>query len=182
MSETVGYARVSTRDQHIEPQLDKLKAKGVTRLFQEKVSGVDRDRPELNKMLDYVRSGDTLVVTKIDRIARSTKHLLDITELLQNKGVTLKILNINLDTSNPAGKMMLTMLGAIAEFERDLLLERQKDGIEKAKQLGKYTGRKPTARAKSDQVKELLAKGYKKTQVAKELGISVASVYRIISD
>lgn len=182
MSETVGYARVSTREQHIEPQRDKLREAGVTRLFQEKVSGVDRDRPELNRMLEYGRSGDTLVVTRIDRIARSTKHLLDITELLKDKGVTLKILNINLDTSNPAGKMMLTMLGAIAEFERDLLLERQKGGIEKAKQLGKYTGRKPTARAKAEQVKELLAKGYKKTQIAKELEISVASVYRILAD
>ena len=182
MSELVGYARVSTRDQNLDSQLDKLNEAGVKKTFKEKVSGVDRDRPELQKMLEYVRSGDTLVITKIDRIARSTKHLLEITDLLKEKGVELKILNINLDTSTPTGKLMLTMIGAIAEFERELLLERQKDGIEKAKQQGKYTGRKPTARAKAEQVKELLDKGYKKTQVAKELGIGLASVYRILKD
>lgn len=182
MSQTVGYARVSTREQNLDSQLEQLEKAGASRIFQEKLSGVDKDRPELKQLLDYVRSGDTVAIAKIDRIARSTKHLLEITEQLQVKGVELKILNINLDTSTPTGKLMLTMIGAIAEFERELMLERQRDGIEKAKQAGKYKGRKATARAKSEQVKELLYKGYTKQKTADELEIGIASVYRIARD
>jgi len=175
----IGYARVSTTDQKLEVQLDQLKALGVTRIYQEKASGADAERVELAAMLDYVREGDTVVACKLDRLARSTAHLLSIVETLKGKGVTLKVLNIDLDTATPTGKLMLTMLAAIATFEREMMLERQRDGIQKAKEAGVYVGRKPTAKAKSAVVMELLGKGKTKEAVALELKIGVASVYRI---
>lgn len=179
---TVGYARVSTTDQKLEVQLDALKKVGVDKVYQEKASGADSDRVELAAMLDYIREGDVVVCCKLDRIARSTKHLLDIVETIKAKGASLKILNIDLDTNTPTGKLMLTMLGAIATFEREMMLERQIDGIAKAKEAGRYTGRKPTAKAKSADVAELLGQGMTKEGVAAKLGIGVASVYRIAKE
>ncbi len=178
----IGYARVSTTDQDLDVQLEALKQAGTERIYQEKVSGVKKDRPELVAMLDYVRDEDTVIVTKLDRIARSTKHLLEIVDQLQDKGVSFKVLNIDLDTSTPTGKLMLTMLGAIATFEREMMLERQAEGIAVAKQKGKYKGRKPTAREKTPQVIELLERGMTKQAIADQLGIGVASVYRIIKE
>jgi len=181
MGEVVGYARVSTSDQSLEVQLEQLNADGADRVYREKISGVRADRPALNEMLDYVRSGDTVVCCKLDRIARSTKNLLEIVEQLEAKGVSFKVLNINLDTSTPTGKLMLTMLGAIATFEREMMLERQAEGIATTKQEGRYTGgRKPTAMAKAQEVIELLAQGMTEAAVARQLNIGVASVYRII--
>lgn len=178
----VGYARVSTTDQNLEVQLDALNKLGMDRIYQEKASGADCDRVELAAMLDYVREGDTVVACKFDRLARSTRHLLEIVDRLTAKGVTLKVLNIDLDTSTPTGKLLLTMLAAIAAFERDMMLERQADGIAKAKEKGRYTGRKPTARAKSSEVVALLSQGMTKDAVASKLGIGVASVYRIAKE
>lgn len=178
----IGYARVSTKDQNLDAQIELLQQAGVERLFQEKASGVKEDRPELVKMLDWVREGDTVIVCKLDRIARSTKHLLSIVETLEKKGVAFRVLNINLDTSTPTGKLMLTMLGAIATFEREMMLERQMEGIREAKKKGKYLGRKPTARAKSTQIFNLLKDGKTKQAIADELGIGIASVYRIINE
>ncbi len=175
----IGYARVSTEDQHLEMQLTQLQAAGVERIYKEKISGVQQDRPELVAMLDYVREGDTVVSAKLDRIARSTRHLLEIVEVLEKKGVAFRVLNINLDTATPTGKLMLSMLAAIGQFEREMMLERQREGIARAKQAGAYKGRKPTARAKSDQVVELLRQGMTRNAVARETGIGVASVYRI---
>ena len=137
MGEIVGYARVSTTGQDLTTQVEQLNFTGIDKLFQEKASGVKEDRSALNEMLSYVRSGDTVVVCKLDRIARSTHHLLDIVERLEKKGVAFKVLNINLDTSTPTGKLMLTMLGAIATFEREMMLERQAEGIAKAKKDGR---------------------------------------------
>jgi DNA invertase Pin-like site-specific DNA recombinase len=176
----IGYARVSTEDQHLDAQLEQLHQAGCKKIYKEKASGVKVDRPQLAAMLDYVREGDTVVACKLDRIARSTKHLLEIVETLERKGVAFRVLNINLDTSSPTGKLMLTMLGAIATFEREMMLERQREGIAKAKEKGKYKGRKPTAREKAGQVVKLIAEGRTKDAVAKELGIGVASVYRIV--
>ncbi|ABL01262.1 recombinase family protein [Pelobacter propionicus] len=178
----IGYARVSTSGQSLEVQLDQLQAAGCERLYQEKISGADSARPELAIMLDYVRQNDVVVVCKLDRLARSTKHLLEIVEVLEGKGVALRILNINLDTGTPTGKMMLTMLAAIGQFEREMMLERQRDGIAKAKEEGKYKGRKATARAKSGEVANLLVEGKTKEAIAAELGIGIASVYRISKD
>jgi DNA invertase Pin-like site-specific DNA recombinase len=178
----VGYARVSTQDQNLEAQLKLLNDAGVAKIFQEKASGVKEDRPQLAAMMEYVREGDTAVVCKLDRIARSTKHLLTIAETLEKKGVEFKVLNINLDTSTPTGKLMLTMLGAIATFEREMMLERQIEGIREAKEKGMYKGRKPTARNMSVEVMSLLEQGLTKQSVADKLGIGVASVYRISKD
>ena len=175
----IGYARVSTEDQHLEMQLAQLREAGTERIYQEKISGVRTDRPELMALLDYVRDGDIVICCKLDRIARSTRHLLEVVEVLEKKGVAFRVLNINLDTSTPTGKLMLSMLAAIGQFEREMMLERQREGITLAKKAGAYKGRKPTARAKSELVLSLLDQGKTKEAVAKEIGIGIASVYRI---
>ncbi|MEE9707232.1 recombinase family protein [Aeromonas veronii] len=144
----VGYARVSTGGQSLEVQLRALAE--CNKVFQEKVSGASDDRPQLTLLLDYVKEGDVMMVTKLDRLARNTRHLLEISEFLQHKQVALRILNLGIDTSTPTGKLMLTMIGAIATFERELMLERQAEGIELAKRRGVYKGRKPTAMAKGN--------------------------------
>lgn len=177
----VGYARVSTISQSLDVQLDQFHQAGVEKIFQEKASGARSDRPELANMLDFVREGDQVVCCKLDRIARSTRHLLEIVESLESKGVGFRVLNIDLDTKSPTGKLMLTMLGAMAAFEREMMLERQAEGIARAKSEGRYKGRKPTARAKADQVKQLASEGVQKQAIADQLGIGVASVYRILA-
>ena len=175
----IGYARTSTTEQNIEPQVEALKAAGCDRVYQEQRSGVDASRPELLAMIDYVREGDVVCCTKLDRIGRSTKDILDILAKLEAKGVSFRCLNINLDTATPTGKMMITMLAAVATFEREIMLERQKEGIASAKLKGVYTGRKPTAMNQAAEVKALLASGMTKQAVADRLNIGVASVYRI---
>ncbi len=180
--ETIGYARVSTTEQNLTPQLEQLQAAGCKKVFQEKISGVKRDRPELAALLDYVREGDVVVICKMDRMARSTSHLLEIVELFNKKGVVFKVLNINFDTSDPTGKLMLTMLAAIGQFEREMMLERQREGIQIAKAAGKYKGRKPTARDKAGEVNRLLGEGLSKAKVAEKLSIGIASIYRIVGE
>ncbi|MGF1628538.1 MAG: recombinase family protein [Kiloniellaceae bacterium] len=181
----VGYARTSTLDQKasIEAQVRDLTAAGCEKLFAEQVSSVDVERREkLSQALDFIREGDTLVVTRLDRLARSVAHLLAITDALKDKGANLRILNMGIDTSTPTGKLMLTVLGGIAEFEREIMLERQREGIAKAQAAGKYKGRKPTARAKADQVLALKQQGVGPTAIAEQLRIGRASVYRILAD
>lgn len=185
MSSTlVGYARTSTTEQRagLEAQHRDLRAAGCTKLFTEERSAVATQRPELDRALDYVREGDTLVVTKPDRLARSTADLLAIAKRLEAEGVTLRILSMNVDTSTPTGKLMLTLLGGIAEFERDLMLERQREGIAKAKAEGRYRGRAPTARRKAQDVLRLRAEGLTGDAIAAKLGIGRASVFRILRD
>ena len=143
-------------------------------------SGAKDDRPELQAMLEFVREGDTVFVTKLDRLARNTRHLLEISEYLQEKGVALNILNIGINTATPTGKLMLTMIGAIATFEREMMLERQAEGIALAKLKGKYKGRKATARNQSKEVIELLEKGLSKPEISRQLGIGITSIYRIV--
>lgn len=181
MSLLIGYARTSTIDQQagLEAQLRALEDAGCKKIFQEQVSSVAR-REELERALDYLRDGDTLVVTKLDRLARSTSHLLSIAETIQNKGANLQILDLQLDTSTPTGKLLFTMIGAIGQFERELMLERQREGIEKAKREGKYRGRKPTARAKANEVLKLKTEGVGAMEISRRLGIGRASVYRIL--
>lgn len=174
----VGYARVSTVGQSLEAQLKALQ--DCEKVFQETISGSKDDRSQLKSMLEFVREGDTVVVTKLDRLARNTRHLLEIAEYLQRKRVSLKILNLGIDTSTPTGKLMLTMIGAIATFERELMLERQAEGIAIAKAKGKYKGRKPTAMAKEDEVLGLLDEGLPKAEAARRVGISISSVQRIL--
>ncbi|MBT0958364.1 recombinase family protein [Alphaproteobacteria bacterium KMM 3653] len=181
----VGYARTSTLDQKagLEGQERELIAAGCERLFIEQVSSVDvRAREELAEALTFVREGDTLVVTKLDRLARSVAHLLEVLDTLTDRGAALRILNMGIDTNTPTGKLMLTVLGGVAEFEREIMLERQREGIAKAKAAGKYRGRKATARAKSEEVLKLHREGVGGTQIAKRLEIGRASVYRILSE
>ncbi len=181
----IGYARTSTLDQKagLEAQIRELEATGCEKLFVEQVSSVDvAARERLAEALDFMREGDTLIVTRLDRLARSVPHLLEILARLAAKGSSLRILAMGVDTSTPTGKLMLTILGGIAEFEREIMLERQREGIAKAKAAGKYQGRKPTARARAKEVLELHRAGAGATEIAKSTGIGRASVYRILSD
>lgn len=181
----IGYARTSTIDQTagLEAQTRDLSAAGCERIFEEQVSSVDVAKREgLAEALTFAREGDTLVVTKLDRLARSVAHLVDLLAQLEAKGVALRILAMGIDTSTPTGKLMLTILGGVAEFEREIMLERQREGIAKAKAEGKYKGRAPTARSKGDEVLALYQQGVGGTEIAKKLGIGRASVYRIINE
>lgn len=178
----IGYARTSTTDQKagLEAQQRDLLQAGCVKLFCEEVSAVGTTRPELERALDYSREGDTIIVTKPDRLARSTTDLLGIAKRLEARGVTLRILSMNIDTATPTGKLMLTLLGGIAEFERDLMLERQREGIAKAKAEGKYRGRAPTAREKAGDVVRLKGDGLTADEIAAKLSIGRASVFRIL--
>ena len=175
----VGYARTSTIDQDagLEAQHRDLSAAGVEKLFSEQVSSVAQ-RPQLAAALDFVREGDVFVVTKLDRLARNVGDLVEITRRLEAKGVALRILQLNLDTSTPTGKLMLNMMGSIAQFERELMLERQREGIAKAKAEGKYRGRQATI--DTAKIRELVNLGIPKAKIAKQMGISRDSVYRAL--
>src|SRR5215831_10788167 len=177
----VGYARTSTSEQiaGFDAQLKELRQIGCEEIFQEQVSSV-AERKELERALQFVRKSDTLVVTKLDRLARSVRDLINIVDKIHKKGVALKIHNMNLDTSTPTGKLMLNMLGSIAQFEREIMLERQREGIAKAKGEGKFKGRKPTARAKTDRILELHKEGISSAEIAHRLEIGRASVYRVL--
>jgi DNA invertase Pin-like site-specific DNA recombinase len=179
----IGYARTSTVDQKagLSGQHRDLEAAGCTKIFSEEISSVAAHRGQLEAAIDFAREGDTFIVTKLDRLARSVAHLLDITGRLTAKGVSLRIISMQMDTSTPTGKLMLTMLGGIAEFERELMLERQKEGIAKAKADGKYKGRKPTAMAKKDQIIKLRNDGLTIAAIVEQTGVSRSSVHRIIA-
>ena len=176
----IGYARTSTVEQEagFEAQQRDLKVAGCTKMFGEQVSSVSV-REQLDAALDYLRDDDVLVVTKLDRLARSMRDLLDIVARIEAKGASLRILAMNLDTTTATGKLMLNVFGSVAEFERSMMLERQRGGIAKAKTEGKYRGRVPTARAKADDVRRLLAVGVGASDVAAQLGMSRSSVWRI---
>src|SRR5262249_8251175 len=177
----IGYARSSTIDQEAgyQAQIRALKAAGCEKVFAEQVSSVAQ-RPELETAIDYLREGDVLVITKLDRLARSVAHLVAIGERLDAKDVSLKVLEQAIDTSTPTGRLMFNMLGAIAQFERELMLERQREGVAKAKAEGKYKSRAPTARAKAPEVQQLHKDGVGATEIARRLQISRASVYRVL--
>ncbi len=175
----VGYARVSSVGQSLDVQLEKLAAAGCERVYQEKVSGTSTNgREQLAELLRYVREGDEVVITKLDRLGRSLADLLDITNQLAANGVSLRVLDQNLETRTPQGKLMFSMLGAFAEFETALRKERQMEGIAKAKADGKYTGRPKTIDEQA--IRDALKAGDKSpTVIAKELGIGRATAYKI---
>ena len=181
----VGYARTSTTDQDagLAAQGRDLTAAGCTKVYAEQVSSVAR-RDRLAAALDFVRDGDVLVVTKPDRLARSTADLLGIVDKLTGKGVGLVVLSMGgerLDTRNPTSKLMLTILAAVATWERDIMLERQREGIAKAKDDGKYRGRVPTAMRQAAEVRRLRDDGMVPSDIAKHLGMARASVYRALA-
>ena len=180
----VGYARTSTAEQEagLEGQERDLKAAGVERVYAERISSV-APRAQLKECLGFLRTGDALVVTKPDRLARSTIELLQIEADLSRRGVGLVVLSMGgerLDTRNPTSKLMLTILAGVATWEREIMLERQREGIAKAKAEGKYQGRAPTAMRQAGEVARLKAAGVTPTEIAKRLGMSRMSVYRAL--
>lgn len=180
----VGYARTSTLEQvaGFESQIKELEKAGCEKIYQEQVSSVSK-RDELQNALDFVREGDSFMITKLDRLARSVVDLLEITRVLEKKKVSLKVLNLGMDTHTPTGKLMLTMLGGVAQFEREIMLERQREGIAKAKAQGKYKGRKPLSDGiKQEIIRLVREEKCSKVSVAKQLNIGEASVYRTLKE
>ncbi len=177
----IGYARTSTADQiaGLDAQVQALNAIGCDKVFQERVSSVS-ERAQLDAALDYVRDGDTIVVTKLDRLARSVADFLTIDAAVKAKGASLRVLDLSLDTGSASGRLTLNLFASIAQFEREIMLERQREGIVKAKAEGKYKGRKPTARAKSETVLAMHKEGVRPVDIARQAGIGRASVYRIL--
>jgi DNA invertase Pin-like site-specific DNA recombinase len=181
MMAVYGYARVSTLEQDLSIQEDALLASGCEIVRSEKVSGTStQGRAELRNLLDFVRPGDELVITRIDRLARSIGDLQTIVNELNDKHVTLRATEQPIDTKSAAGKAFLSMLGVFAEFETNLRKERQTEGIQKAKERGVYKGRKPSI--DREEVVSLKAQGFGASKIAKELGIGRASVYRVLGE
>ena len=181
MMTTVGYARVSSIGQDLAVQLEKLK--GCDKVFREKKSGVDGGRPELKACLEYLREGDTLLVTKLDRLARSTPDLYRIVSELVQRGVAFKVVDDpSIDTSTRTGKLIMGILALIAEFENDIRRERQQDGINKAKAEGVRFGPKPLLTSQVVKtIKELRADGATVSEIMRRMKLSKASIYRALS-
>lgn len=180
----IGYARTSTEDQQagFEAQLVELKEYGCERTYQEQVSAV-ATRKQLDSALDMLRTGDKLVVTKLDRLARSVMHMGDILQQIEAKGAGLVILSLGserVDTSTATGKLILNMMVSVAQFEREMMKERQVEGIKRAQAEGKYKGRVPKAMQQADKVKALVQAGVIRVQVMDQLGMSKASFYRCL--
>jgi len=178
----VGYARVSTIGQSLDVQLSKLTKFGCDEIFKDKHTGTTADRPELKECRKYVRKGDSLVITKLDRLARSTFHLTQIAEELKQKCVDLIVLDQNIDTSTPTGKLLFNVLASIAEFETEIRKERQMEGIAKAKEKGVQFGRKPKMRNQEiEEMRQARNNGRKITELMAMYSISKATVYRLLT-
>ncbi len=174
----VGYARVSTKDQSLDIQTDELTKHGCERLFTDKATGTTTDRDGLNELLSFVRHGDTIVVSRLDRFARSLPDLFKMLDQLATKGVNFQCLHQSIDTSSSTGKLTLAVLGAVAEFENDLRKERQREGIEKAKAKGVYKGRQATIDV--DTIRRLKGDGLGASAIAREMGINRSTVYKLL--
>ena len=182
----IGYARTSSLEQiaGFEAQLEQLEAYGCERIYKEQVSSV-ASRQQLDTAIDHLRAGDKLVVCKLDRLARNVTHMGKLLEEIEAKGAGLVILSLGserVDTTTATGKLILNMMVSVAQFELEMMLERQKEGIAKAKGQGKYKGRKPTAREQADKVLALKAAGVPRQNIQDQLGISRASYYRIVAE
>jgi DNA invertase Pin-like site-specific DNA recombinase len=180
---TVGYARVSSTGQDLTVQIEKLEGAGCEKIFKEKRSGVDAGRPELKRCLDYLREGDTLLVTKIDRLARSTSDLYRIVSTLAEKGAAFKVTDDpTIDTTSRTGRLIMGILALIAEFENDIRRERQMDGIKKARERGTQFGRKPLLVAETvEKIRKLRKAGKTVPEIMRQTQLSKASVYRALS-
>jgi DNA invertase Pin-like site-specific DNA recombinase len=183
----VGYARTSSLGQvaGLEAQERELQAAGCTKVFREQVSSV-AERSQLEQALDYVRDGDQFVCTKLDRLARSVGDLLAIVGRLETKKVSLRVLSMSgaqpLDTSTATGRLMLAVIGAVGQAERETMLERQREGIAKAQREGRYKGRAPTVRRQAAEIIRLRGTGVTPSEIARRLGIGRASVYRVLAE
>lgn len=180
----VGYARVSTREQNPEAQTDALEAAGCEKVFVEHASGVLARRPVLDEALGYLRSGDTLVVVKLDRLGRSVRNLKEVADALQRRGVGLKALSQGIDTTTPGGRLFFHMLAAIAEFEHDLIVERTQDGLAAARARGrKGGGRVKMSPTKAAQARAMYdAREHTVAQIAETFGVSRGTIYRHLSE
>ena len=179
----IGYARVSTADQNLERQLDLLEQYGVEMIFQEKRTGTKRDRPELNRLLSHVAEGDTVVIESLSRLGRSTRDLLELVDLFQKKGVQLVSLKEQLDTGTPTGKLLFTLMSALAQFERDVIAERTKEGLRAARARGRKGGRPRCDQHKLRQALKLYEAGQHTLAEIEELtGIKKSTLYRACRD
>lgn len=175
----IGYVRVSTQDQNLELQREALTKAGCKKVFEDKVSGMRAERPGLAKALEMLRESDTLVVWKLDRLGRSVKQLVNLVEELHKRGVQFKSLTDAIDTSTPSGRFFFHVMASLAEMERELIVERTRAGLDIARQLGRKGGRKPKMTgSKIESAKKLLANGVPPKEVAKNLGVSVPTLYR----
>lgn len=177
----VGYARVSTQDQNLNMQVDALKTYGAQRIYEEKISGTKKERPQLDEMLSYIRQGDTVVVWKLDRIGRSFKNLIEIVNGFGESGVNFVSLKENIDTFSATGKLVFNLFASLAEFERDMIVERTKAGLNSARARGRKGGRPSKS---DDDVKLALkmydSKDYTITEITTLTGVSKATLYRYV--
>jgi DNA invertase Pin-like site-specific DNA recombinase len=181
MSWKIGYARVSTEDQDLGMQIEALKGVGCEEVFEEQMSGARRDRPVLARMLERIRKGDTLVVWKTDRLARSLSHLLEVVEALNARGVNFQSITEGFDTTTPGGKAFFQICGTMAELERNLIQERVMSGLKKARAEGRIGGRPKTDREKVTQALAMVGGGMSITLAAKAAHISRSTLYRAIN-
>ncbi|MFM1786417.1 MAG: hypothetical protein RL228_367 [Actinomycetota bacterium] len=178
----IGYSRVSTTDQNPESQSDALRLAGAVHIFSDVFTGTKASRPEFDKALEYLRSGDTLMVTRLDRLGRSAKDLLSIAETLKNRGIELRVIEQNIDTTTAEGRLFFTIISAFAEFEHSLIVSRTKDGLAAARARGRVGGRKPVMNsARSETARAMYADGKPVSQIAEVLGVSRPTVYRVLA-
>ena len=183
MKTKIGYIRVSTQEQNIIRQEVLMEALGVDEVYIDRMSGKDANRPELQKMMEYVRKGDTVIVESISRFARNTRDLLELVERLTAKGVEFVSKKEAIDTTTPTGKFMLTVFGAVAELEREYILQRQREGIAIAKANGVYRGRKPIQRPEFDQVVALWRSGeLTAAEAMRRLDMKSSTFYRRVKE
>lgn len=180
---TIGYARVSTQDQNLERQIDALNAYGIDRLYQEKMTGTRQHRPELDAMLSRLEEGDTVVVESLSRLGRSTKDLLTLIDLFESKKVKLVSLKENIDTSTSTGRLLITVLSALSQFERDVIVERTNEGLAAARARGRKGGRPKVADTKIRQALKLYdTKQYSLKEIESLTGVKPSTLYRRLKD
>lgn len=180
----IGYARVSTADQNLDAQIDALKAAGCERIYSDKASGKLAKRPELDKALEYLRPGDVLVIVKLDRLGRSLANLMEISRVLRDRGIDLVVTTQGIDTSTIGGRLYFNILASIAEFQRELIVENTKEGLDAARARGRKGGRKPVMSAEKTAVARQMydSKQHTVDAIAKVLGVSRASIYRALGE
>lgn len=179
----VGYARVSTKDQKLEMQIDALKKAGAEKIYEEKMSGRIRERPQLEELLGYVRQGDKVVVYKLDRISRSMKHMVELAELFRERGVDFISINDNIDTSTPVGRFFFNVMASIAELEREITVERTKSGLAAARARGRKGGRPRKDESLMDLALHYYqTKKYTLKEIKEKTGVSSATIYRRLSE
>jgi DNA invertase Pin-like site-specific DNA recombinase len=181
MSYKIGYARISTQDQNLMLQREALQQAGCEKIFEETISGSRDDRPGLSKAMELLRKGDTLVVWKLDRLGRSVKQLVNFAAELSSKGIHFKSLTDSIDTSTPSGRFFFNVMASLAEMERELIVERTQAGLAAARDRGAKGGRKrQMTDSKIRSAKKLLKSGAPPKEVAKDMGVSIATLYRYL--